>query len=162
MSRKKEQGTEIMWHKVQLKQKKKRKKTKSEETHKADVSLGALDAFRGNVCLLWTRRGDTKKMHLCETPKSSWAVSKADERVNTWERREKDSLEKHKTGEHTTQNGEEITQTLQFVFVRWRIRAMMVQNHSETGEEERWFCELSCNVMRIKKLFHEEEILITS
>lgn len=44
-----------------------------------------------------------KKMHLCETPKSSWAVSKADERENTWERENKDRLEKYKTWNRTTQ-----------------------------------------------------------
>lgn len=57
-------------------------KKKYEETDKTDVSLDAGGAFLGNV--FWCGQGgDRKKTHQCETPKSSWAVSKADERVNT-------------------------------------------------------------------------------
>lgn len=93
---KKKQKIESMWHKSSGGGEKKR----CEETDKADVSLGALGAFWGNV--FGVDKGWQKKTHLCETPKSWWAVSKADEKENTWERREKDSLAKHKTCTHTT------------------------------------------------------------
>lgn len=89
-------------------------KKKYEETDRADVSLGAWGAFWWNV--FGVNKGWQKKMYQCETPKSSWAVSKADEKENTWERREKDSLEKHKTGKQT-QNEEKTIQTVQFAFV---------------------------------------------